>query len=319
MRFHYPFLFVVGILLFFSRPALASDPADPTSDPASSSGDADEGAPPDPVANLPWKSGPAPLDLGHGVTVALPAGYRFLGQPDAGRLMTKLGNLHNEDLLGVVLSEADENGDYFVTFRYEEGGFIKDDETVDGKEILESIREGEPEYNEERKKAGFPPIHAEGWQEEPRYDRSNHHLVWALTLSSERGRSVNLNTRVLGRKGYVSVNLVTEPELLARYRNNGTDLLRATTFVQGSRYEDFDSSKDKVAEYGLTGLVLGGAGVGIAKAAKIGLLAKFWKVILGILIAGKKAVIAAFVGLAALVRKLFSGKKTDDAPPASST
>jgi len=273
------------------------------------------------IGALPWKHGPAPLSLPHGVEIALPDGYRFLGMPEADELMKKLGNLHNENLLGIVISETPGETNWFVSIRYDEEGFIKDDEKLDGKEILDSIREGEDDYNEERKKLGFPPIHAEGWQEEPRYDQTSHHVVWALVLSSaEEGKSVNLNTRVLGRKGYASVNLVTGADELSRWRANGSEILRATSFAPGQRYEDFDAKTDKVAEYGLTGLVLGGAGVGIAKAAKLGLVAKFWKGLLALLVAGKKGIVALFAAIAAFARKLF-GKKPSvpdaDAEPES--
>jgi uncharacterized membrane-anchored protein len=326
------FLSLVGVLLGAATPALAAPPARPAPSSASSASspattpddDADDATNAgslgelDPTIGLPWQIGPRTVTLGQGVQVAVPDGRRFLGQPEAGRLMEKFGNLHNEDLLGVVLPTAQDE-DWMVTIRFDAEGFIKDDESLDGKEILEAIREGEPAYNEERKKLGFPPIHADGWMEDPRYD----HVLWALVVSSERGTSVNLNTRLLGRKGYVSVNLVTAKDELARYRPIGAEMLRATTFEAGSRYEDFDSKTDKVAEYGLTGLVLGGAGVGLAKAAKIGLLAKFWKGILALLIAGKKGVVALLAALAAGAKKLFGGKKArpateggdDDAPP----
>lgn len=266
--------------------------------------------PSDPTAGLPWQEGPKPIPLGQGVQLALPSARRFLAQPDAGRLMEKFGNLHNENLLGVVFPTTPDE-DWLITIRFDADGFIKDDEKLDGKELLEAIREGEPAYNEERKKLGFPPIHADGWMEDPRYDKANHHVLWALLVSSERGTSVNLNTRLLGRKGYVSVNLITSREDLARFRPIGAELLRATTFDTGNRYEDFDSKTDKVAEYGLTGLVLGGAGVGLAKAVKIGFLAKFWKGLLAVVIAGKKGVIALFAGLAAFAKKLFGGKKSE--------
>lgn len=267
---------------------------------------ADEGAP------LPWKIGPQPLDLGHGVSLALPEGYRFLGQPEAGRVMEKMGNLHNENLLGLVLGTDPADG-YLVSLRYDEEGFIKDDEKLDAKELLDAIREGEAEYNEERKKLGFTAIHADGWHEAPRYDKAQHHVIWALIVSDETGSSVNLNTRVLGRKGFVSVNLVTDRELLEQHRSHGVDILGATTFTAGSRYEDFDASKDKVAEYGLTGLVLGGAGVGIAKAAKIGILAKAWKGIVALLVAGKKGIVALFAAIAAFAKKLFNRKRAPEA------
>ncbi len=288
---------------------------------AASSPDEDEAAPAtvDPferaMASLPLKHGPERLSLPHGVEVNLPSGYRFLGQPHAGELMTKMGNLHNEDLLGLVLSENANEG-YLVTLRYEEEGFVKDDEKLDAKEILDAIRDGEEEYNQERQKLGFEPIHADRWMEEPRYDKAQHHLVWGLVVSDKNGSSVNFDTRILGRKGYVSVNLVTDPSTLAADRPHGVDILRATTFTAGNRYEDFDKSKDQVAEYGLTGLVLGGAGVGLAKAAKIGLLAKFGKGIVAVLLAGKKAVVAVFAAIAAFARKLFGKSKNAQADAA---
>jgi uncharacterized membrane-anchored protein len=72
--------------------------------------------------------------------------------------------------------------------------------------------------------------------------------------------------------------------------------------ASSKRYADFDSTTDKVAEYGLTGLVLGGAGVGLAKAAKIGLLAKFGKVLIGLLVAGKTFIVLAGIAIFALLR-----------------
>jgi uncharacterized membrane-anchored protein len=282
-----------------------------------------EGSEPVSVAELPWTDGPAPLALAHGVRIELPRGHRFLGVPQAGELMTKLGNLHNDNLLGVVVS-ADPEQQYLVSIRYDGEGYVEDDEKLDAKELLASLREGEAEYNEERRKLGFPPIHADGWQEEPRYDEAQHHVVWALVVSSERGTSVNLNTRVLGRRGFVSVNLITERDELAAHRDHGVAILRATSFASGERYEDFDATKDKVAEYGLTGLVVG---AGVAKAVKVGLFAKAWKGILALVIAGKKLIVALLAGALALAKRLFGRERAsrtrDDSrpelPPASSS
>jgi hypothetical protein len=47
---------------------------------------------------------------------------------------------------------------------------------------------------------------------------------------------------------------------------------------------------------------------------KVGLFARFWKVILAILVAGKKAIILVFAGIAAFLKKRF-GKKETEAPP----
>lgn len=260
-----------------------------------------------PTQLMPWQTGPKAIDLGHSLDLALPEHYAFLGMPQAGELMKKIGNFHNENLVGVVV--PDDDAEWFVSIRYDEVGYVKDDETIDSKELLEAIKQGTEEANKERVAAGFKALSIEGWSQEPAYDRSKHHLVWGITAASDNGKSVNYNTRVLGRRGYVSINLVTAPEKAQEYRPHATALLAATTFKQGARYEDFDSKIDKVAEYGLTGLILGGAGLGAAKLVKLGFFAKFWNVILGALIAMKKGVIFVIAGIAAFLKKIFGRKK----------
>lgn len=272
-------------------------------------------------APLPWQVGPRELSLGHGIELALPEGYQFLGLPHAARVMTQLGNLYNDNLLGLVVSSQPEQDDedeadgYLITLRYDAEGFIKDDEALDGDAILASIRDAEGDYNAQRREAGFPAIHAEGWQQAPRYDRAQHQVIWGLLVSSpddpEPGDpTVNYNTRVLGRTGYVSVNLVTDSTQLTAHKAAASAILAATSFAAGKRYEDFDSSTDQVAEYGLTGLVLGGVGLGVAKLAKVGLLAKFGQLIIAGLIAGKKLIAVVLVAAAAALRR-FLGRRKD--------
>lgn len=285
-------------------------PTDNAGDPAAAVPAGSAEAPAEATPQLPWQEGPKAIDLGHGVKMDLPETHAFLGMPQAGELMKKMGNLYNDDLLGLVIAKDEKaSEEYIVTLRYEDSGHIKDDESLDGKELLDSMREGEEEYNAERKKLGFSPMHAAGWDEEPHYDKARHELIWGLIIEAPDGGSINYNTRILGRTGFVSLNLVTDKAHLAQYKPDGAMLLSKTSFEPGKRYADFDESKgDKVAEYGLTGLVLGGAGLGLAKVAKIGLLAKFGKGLVALLIAGKKAIVAAAIAIGAAVKKLF-GKK----------
>lgn len=253
----------------------------------------------------PWQEGPKKLELGHDIALELPAEYDFLPMPQAGKLMESMGNLYNDNLLGLVAGRS-EDSTWFITLRYDEEGYVKDDESVDGDELLEDMRESLPELNEQREQQGFPALTLDGWDEKPHYDKAKHQLVWCLRVSDKEGSSANYNTRVLGRKGHVSINLVTDPARVAADKPHAMALLAATRFTQGSRYEDFDASTDKVAEYGLAGLVAGGAGLGALKLVKLGLLAKMWKLILAVLIAGKKAVLIALLGLGAFLKRLFS-------------
>jgi uncharacterized membrane-anchored protein len=183
---------------------------------------------------------------------------------------------------------------------------------------LKAIREGTEEGNKYRVEHGFKPMHVDGWSEPPHYERASHHLIWAVAGSDGDGSSINYNTRVLGRHGYASLNLIDDPEKLAQSKLEAATLLGVTRFEPGARYEDFNEKSDKVAEYGLAALVAGGAGAAALKLAKVGLLAKFGGKLLALLVAGKKAVVAALVALGAWAKKLFGGKKTPPAEPNSS-
>ena len=196
-----------------------------------------------------------------------------------------------------------------MTLRYEPEGYVKDDDKIDADDLLKQLREGNDEANGERKEKGFAPLALDGWSDPPRYDRAPHQLVWGLKVSSEGEHSINYNTRVLGRRGWVAVNLVADANELDRFKPEGRKVLDATKFQPGARYEDFDAKTDKVAEYGLVGLVLGGAGLGAAKLVKIGLLAKFGKVILAGLIAAKKAIVVGAMAVVAFFKRILGRKK----------
>lgn len=267
---------------------------------------------PGPVFN--WKPGPRQVELGHELTLDLPEEHLFLEKAEAAKLMEMNGSFYNDNLLGVVTSK-DEASSWVVIVRYADEGYIQDDEEIDAQELLTAIQEGTEEANKEREERGFKPLHVKDWSEAPHYDKARHHLIWALEAFSDQGTSVNYSTRVLGRRGYVSMNLVVDPVGLADSRPHMAKLLASTRFNPGARYEDFQEGTDKVAEFGLAGLVLGGAGVGAAKLAKVGILAKSGKFLLALFIAGKKALIPLVLAVGALASKLFGGKKTEAVAP----
>jgi len=303
---------VAGLLL---TPMMAFADVAPREEPPELEKAAEQEAEAEAPSELPpgVKPGPAKVELGHELALDVPEEHVFLDKPVAAKVLEQNGSFHHDNLLGIVVSK-DENAPWFVVIRYEDEGFIKDDEALDAKEILDAIKEGQEQANEERVQRGFKALRIGDWTEAPHYDRAQHHLVWALNASTDEGTSVNYNTRVLGRRGFVSLNLVVDPENLEPSKPHVVKLLQNTTFNQGARYADFQESTDKVAEYGLAGIVLGGAGLGAAKLVKVGLLAKAGKFIVAILLAGKKLIIPVFVGLGLLLKKLFGGKSSDNNP-----
>jgi uncharacterized membrane-anchored protein len=229
--------------------------------------------------------GPARVELGDQGALALADGLVWVPQPAAGKLMNSMGNTVGDDFLGLVFPRSDES--WFVVVSFDPAGYIKDDDAKewDTKELLESLRQGTDEANTWREEQGFDPIEVTGWIEEPRYDETRHHLVWSAGIKDKGVAAtpddgVNYNTYLLGRDGYISMNLVTSAQQVQAQKPLVGRLLDSTTFNEGKRYADFDPETDKVAAYGLAALVGGAA------AKKLGLLGvmaafivKSWKLI----------------------------------------
>lgn len=204
--------------------------------------------------------------------------------------------------VGMLFSPDD---GWFTLFEWEDCGYVKDDDhgKLDHDAMLKSIGEGIKAGNEERKSRGWEPLRLVGWSPAPHYDTSTRRLEWGVKVASSDGASVNYNTRVLGRRGVMHVNLVADPKALDGLIPRFHGLLNGYRFKEGGRYDQFTSG-DKIAEYGLAALIVGGAA---AAGLKFGILQKFWKLI----VVGFLAV-AGFIG--SLFKKLFGrGDAADDA------
>jgi uncharacterized membrane-anchored protein len=97
-----------------------------------------------------------------------------------------------------------------------------------------------------------------------------------LGRSKSGGESVNWSVRVLGREGVMNIDLVLAPEGLDAALPEFEKVIDSFQYEDGQRYAQFTSG-DKIAEYGLAALVVGG---GAAIAAKTGLLSKLLKPLL---------------------------------------
>lgn len=243
------------------------------------------------------QAGPADVPLAGQAVLKLPDGHSFVPQPHAARVLNAMGNPGQDPRLqGLVFPDGGQG--WFVIVRYEDAGYIKDDDAKDwnADDLLKSYREGTEAANEERAKMGTPGLEIVGWAEKPAYETTTHRLAWAMS-SREKGapanepQGVNYNTYMLGREGYFSLNLVTGLADLPQHKPAAQALLSALAFNDGKRYADFNASTDRVAEYGLAALVVGFGAKKLGLLAAAGLfLAKFAKVILlGLAVAGAGA------------------------------
>jgi uncharacterized membrane-anchored protein len=245
--------------------------------------------------DIPWEYGPTVGKLGQESQVSVPQGCVFTGEEGTRLFMELTENTSNPGERGVMLCPGVNQNDseWFVVFTWDPAGYVKDDErgSLDAEAILKSLRRGQSAANQELESRGWATLNIDGWLERPYYDETTNNLTWATLLSSSEGnKSANHSVRLLGRGGVMHVDLVATPEQLESVMLPFSDIVAGFGFNAGHRYAEWRAG-DKVAEYGLTGLIVGG---GLVAAAKSGLLAKLWKV-----------VVAAVVAVGAAIKKFF--------------
>ena len=131
--------------------------------------------------------------------------------------------------------------------------------------------------------------------EPPYYDTTTNNLTWSLSLRDSVGdSSINHSVRLLGRGGVMHADLVADAGQLYDAMPVFNKIVAGYAYKSGHRYSEWRAG-DKVAAFGLTALIGGGA---VAAAAKSGLLGKLWKLI-----------VAAIVAIGAGIKSLFKKKQ----------
>jgi len=236
---------------------------------------------------IEWQMGPSVGHLGSIGELKIPEGFIFADARGTKKFMELTHNPSGDSELGTLLPIPDGGTSWFVVFSYNETGHVKDDERneLDADALLETLKEGTQQGNAERERRGWSKLELVGWEKPPFYDTKTNNLTWATIARDEPAASkdgsqahsgadgVNWSTRLLGRRGAMSLDLVLNKSELPGVLPSFEKIVEGFSFVSGERYAEFQPG-DKVAQYGLAALVAGGAGL---VAAKTGLLAKLWK------------------------------------------
>jgi uncharacterized membrane-anchored protein len=221
--------------------------------------------------SIHWIDGPAVVDLAGIAKLQVPPGYRFTDAAGA-RIWNQLTENPPSDDIGILTPPidvlADKSKTFFLIFNYDDVGYVKDDETLDNStidQILQQIRDATIKGNQERTAHGWPTLTINGWAQRPFYEPTSHHLTWAIDASDNSGDGVvNYQSRALGRRGVLRTTMVLAPNLVAANTPLYTSIVSGITFNPGDTYEEYRVG-DKVAKYGLIGLISGGAAVAAIK------------------------------------------------------
>jgi len=270
-------------------------------------------------ARFNFEAGPLIGRLGTVASVDVPQGCQFTEGQGARNFLEATENPPSGHEAGLILCKGGvaDTSFWFVVFTFDESGYVKDDEKkdLDAAKILKAIQEGTESGNSERRQRGWEELVVTGWERAPYYDTLTHNLTWSTRLKGKESpnESINHSVRLLGRKGVMHVDLVADPADMEVAVPAFDSIIGTYAYLTGNKYAEWQPG-DKVAKYGLTALIAGGAG---AAALQLGLFGKMWKVILGVFLALKKAIVVVIAGIAAFFKRVF-GKKDQkpDAPAA---
>lgn len=264
----------------------------------------------DAFASIPWTAGPGVGNMGPYAQIQIPDGFLFTGPEGTQQFLTLTENPPDPKTVGVLLPVGDTES-FIVFFTYEDSGHVKDDDSaaIDADKLLAGIKAGNEAGNAERRRQGWEGIQVMDWAVPPGYEAATHRLAWGIRGRTDGGQMLaNYDVRVLGRTGVMSVTMACSPEQVQSLIPRLQELLGGFEFKAGHRYAEWRSG-DKLASYGLTGLIAGGA---VVAAAKAGWLAKLAAVFAK---AGKAIVVGLIAVLGGLWRLLGARAKTSTSEP----
>ena len=210
---------------------------------------------------LHWIEAPASAPIDTKAHFKLTNGMIALGSADTDKFLQINGNLPDPNSYLVASPDLR----WFAVFSFEDTGYVKDDDKIDADELLKSLKEQNKAGAEERKKRGLDPLTLVGWYVPPHYDTESKRLEWGTRLrTSDNQDIVNYSIRILGRHGVMNAILVSAPANLDKDVAEFHGALHDFSFDSGQKYAEFKDG-DKVAEYGLAALVVGGAAAAALK------------------------------------------------------
>ncbi|WP_184344302.1 MULTISPECIES: DUF2167 domain-containing protein [Rhizobium] len=215
-------------------------------------------------------------------TLNVPQGFYYLNSADTKKVLVDIwGNPPQaaEGTMGMIFPAKYAPTDieaWGSIVQYSADGYVSDADaaTTNYDELLQNIKDSIRENNVEREKQGFQKITLIGWASTPHYDKSAHAMHWARDLlfgdDMRAPHTLNYSVRTLGRQGVFEFDFVAG---LNQLKEIEAVIPTVTTLVQfdtGMAYTDYVEG-DKIAAYGMAGMIAAGAGAKIA--AKVGLLA----------------------------------------------
>lgn len=209
--------------------------------------------------------------IGNNANITVGENQVFLNNVDTNKLIMSFGNPSTSYTGGI--NALDDT--YTITFQFSPIGYVKDNEEIDAEAIMKSFKDSDSAQNEARAKAGLDSLTTIGWSHKPSYNPQTNNLEYGIIFRSGDGQeTVNYTIKVLGRKGVTNATLLCDPSGVESLIPTFSKTISSFQYTDGHKYSEFTKG-DKLAEYGLNGLIAGGAALALFKFGP-----KIWKLII---------------------------------------
>jgi uncharacterized membrane-anchored protein len=229
------------------------------------------------------------------VQLQVPEAYYYLSPEDSGKVLVDAwGNIPGDELPLGMLFPADHHPlsgqSWGMIIEYSDDGHVSDKDAakIDYDDLQKQIRKDTEAENEYRLEHSYEAIEFIGWAEQPYYDSQGKKLHWAQEyhFGDSESNTLNYKIRVLGREGVLELNAIAGMDQLDQVNGALDDILKIPSFTKGNTYAEFNPNLDRIAAYGIGGLI---AGKVLAKTGLIAaglLLFKKFFVIIAVVVSG---------------------------------
>lgn len=201
------------------------------------------------------RTGVIPLG-NNGLSLNVPAGYRFYGEPEAHGFIQRSNQATPAgEVYGLIARASDDiraPGTWATVVSYDNIGYVQP-ATASG--LSDANFEAQVRDARRTQNRTF-----EGFANAPSFNAEAPYLVWGERVAAPggaMGKDLRYEQKVLGREGVVSLTSIGSADQAPDIAAASATLRGMLTFPTGKRHADFQAESDRVSAYSVPGLVTG--------------------------------------------------------------
>ncbi|PZO56155.1 MAG: hypothetical protein DCF16_00215 [Alphaproteobacteria bacterium] len=258
MRKNLTHALTAAALVLFCAPAFADGPGDGGPDVAAPpvATPAQPAPAPDPVAQPAAAEGRTGIiPLGDALTINVPQGYRFYGEPEARAYLSRNNAAVPPGAIYGMVARAGADitapDTWATVISYDAIGYVQP-ETASG--LSDASFEADVRAAREQQNRVF-----EGFATPPAFTAEDPSLVWAERILSpgSQGKDYRYELKELGRHGVAGLTSIGTADQAPEIATAAAEIAGMLSFTEGERHADFQPANDTVSAYSVPGLVTG--------------------------------------------------------------